>query len=939
MRKWLLILFAVVLVGTAAVPPPAGNIFRRRQLPSQYVDQVTNFFSQHRWAKGKEVLDKGLELYPNDANLQYLAGRYWWNGKNYDRARYHLVKACQINYHFMDAKSLLVNVEEITGNYSSAICYVNELLEVNPYWKGLWLRKVDLYKKMGNFEEANTLLKRLSQIYPNDASVNSDYFDVLETTYQQALVSGDLSTAEDALSEIVRITPNDADYQLAYANILIRKGKREQALDNLIAALDANPGNVPMIKKATDILMETGQNMGALALVRTHMAQHRSSQELQVLYQTLLAESARMENEADPYQLFSRVYGQSGSSESLDYLLTQSVRRGYNEDALFYIAEQRKQKGPSPHLVMLEYEVCRRMGRQEQAIQALDEGAAMFPDSYDINLAYSRLKLSEASDNMTAGQYARAIPLLEFVRERCEEDELRQLAIRRLSVCYRETNQPQLAEQTLRERLRFDPEYAVTVEYAELRKKQGHTPEALDALAASFHESQDSLSRRKLASAYVEMAYPYIRDKMQGGSFEGVLEVCNQVLVMEPDDYWALRYAINASRHPLPYVERGIAAYPEDISFPIKKAQLLAQSGHFLPALDVLRPLMDRYPEDDDLNKTFASIADDYAMVKYKERDYDTAAAYLDTALMLRPLDSPIRYNRGLVYERQKQYDSAYVYQRTYQPSLLEQKEFKAHMDALQARTRHQTVDAGFDVYRFADNTHLVGIASLGYTRSTFRSEFQARINYTGRDPEWDEVEQLYTAVGGRGMQFQLGYTRHFGADWSLMGSGAYATAYFPYWSANVQLTRHLPWDWDVDAGLQYRLLQDKENMYALSLGATHSWEQLYAGGKFMTGTVHNRWFFNGSGRLRYYPIDGGRSYVEVQAGAGTAPEIDFINFYYKSSVYNHLNSFVAIAGQWSVLYNLAFQFSGSWNTLYDQRTSVSYRNMFFVHASLLLSF
>ena len=156
------------------------------------------------------------------------------------------MKACQINYHYIDAKTLLVNVEEITGNYSSAVCYVNELLEVNPYWKGLWLRKVDLYKKMGNFEEANTLLRRLAQIYPNDASINSDYFDVLETTYQQALEGGDSQAAEDALKEIVRITPTDSDYQLAYANILIRRGKLNDALENLTAAIGANPGNVPL---------------------------------------------------------------------------------------------------------------------------------------------------------------------------------------------------------------------------------------------------------------------------------------------------------------------------------------------------------------------------------------------------------------------------------------------------------------------------------------------------------------------------------------------------------------------------------------------------------------------------------------------------------------------------------------------------------------------
>ena len=323
MRKWLLLIWMLLAVSAGMQAQNKKNaIIPQRDKPGEYAEKVSNFFSQHRWAKGKELLDEAMEYYPDEAGLHYLAGRYWWNGKDYDKARYHLVKACQINYHYTDAKTLLVNLEEITGNYSSAICYVNELLEVNPYWKGLWLRKVDLYKKMGNFEEANTLLKRLAQIYPNDASINSDFFEVLETTYQQARQSGDQAAAEDALREIVRMTPTDEDYQLAYANILIHRGKMNDALDNLTAAINAAPGNVPLIKKATDILMETGRNTYALTMVRSQLALNRSA-ELEQLYQTLLAESARMENEADVYHLYPRTYATEKSLESLQYLLNQ----------------------------------------------------------------------------------------------------------------------------------------------------------------------------------------------------------------------------------------------------------------------------------------------------------------------------------------------------------------------------------------------------------------------------------------------------------------------------------------------------------------------------------------------------------------------------------------------------------------------------------------
>lgn len=95
-----------------------------------------------------------------------------------------MIKAIEDNYNNVNAKQLLVDVEENTQNYSSAICYVNELLEVNPYWRGLWRRKIDLYRKQGNDVEADRLLKRINQIYPNDTILRKDYIYSMELGYQ-----------------------------------------------------------------------------------------------------------------------------------------------------------------------------------------------------------------------------------------------------------------------------------------------------------------------------------------------------------------------------------------------------------------------------------------------------------------------------------------------------------------------------------------------------------------------------------------------------------------------------------------------------------------------------------------------------------------------------------------------------------------------------------
>ena len=68
----------------------------------------------------------------------------------------------------------MVDVEDDSKHYSSAICYINELLEFQPYDRDLWRRKISLYRKLHNNVEADAALERLARIYPNDSLVRND---------------------------------------------------------------------------------------------------------------------------------------------------------------------------------------------------------------------------------------------------------------------------------------------------------------------------------------------------------------------------------------------------------------------------------------------------------------------------------------------------------------------------------------------------------------------------------------------------------------------------------------------------------------------------------------------------------------------------------------------------------------------------------------------
>lgn len=211
MRKkgYLLTIFVlfIFIVGAFAL-----GAFNRKEIrtPDYYEVNTRSMFKNNQWEEGKRMLDEGMQYYSDASGLNELMGRYYYQYKrDYDKARYYLVRAVRENPENVTAKQMLVNVEEESGNYSSAICYVNELLEINPYWQGLWRKKIGLYRKQNNHVEADRLLKRLHQIYPNDSVVTNEYAYNLEESYIKQRKEGKPESAISSLYELVKVMPEN----------------------------------------------------------------------------------------------------------------------------------------------------------------------------------------------------------------------------------------------------------------------------------------------------------------------------------------------------------------------------------------------------------------------------------------------------------------------------------------------------------------------------------------------------------------------------------------------------------------------------------------------------------------------------------------------------------------------------------------------------------
>lgn len=954
--------------------------------PDYYASAVRAMFKRGQWEQGKRLLDEGLRHYAETNDLNELNGRYYYHRKDYGRARYYLVVAVRDNPQNVEAKQLLVSVEEATGNYSSAICYVNELLEVNPYWKGLWRKKIGLFRLQGNHVEADRLLKRLHQIYPNDSAVAREYAGSIEERYLRQRGEGDLDAAAASLRELAEARPADVGSCVALANLLIRQGNTDEALSVVGRSLAQVPGSVTLAVKKASILAAQGRYQEAMAFIRQRM-RHSRSAALAKCYGGLLAEAAEAARMSDPYVLYGKLYAERGSAEALDYLVGTAVTRGYDEDALYYLAEAKRRRGELPSLLYKEYTVYKRMGNTAKAGSILESLADMAPDDAGLADELAMLRLGQARRLMADGQHSEALPYLAEASARARDPEIAASALSATYACHCATGRygdALAALEAMRRAGAGGPEYCVRK--ADIYNRDGRTPEALCLLDSALRaDTADIAARAELAAAYEETAVPYIKRLIEDGATLRAFTESSRLLAVCPSSVEGLLYATGTAgalgrREAYDrYVAQARSFYPDRPDFIVKQAAGYSRDGLYGRALDLLRPWLDEYPGNKGMVGAYAEGSEKLAYSLVKAHDPDSAIAVADSALRFAPGNVGLMVAKGVAFEARHDYDSAYACQRKYTPGALEAPSFARHLAGLRSRSYRNEVGVEYLRGRYAEADVITSVATASYTRRERADTYTARLNYAGRDGDAAGADTDHQVPGGVGLQAQASWEHRFSARWSGEATAGVASRYFPRAMAGLKAERHFAGGVSADVHAGYRRIstytkayrwhypdapggeggwvfdgwdESRRHLFTLGAGVLKAWERVTLGGKADAHANGGKLYFNASAQLKYFPLADGRTSIVVSGSAGTAPEANVIDNAMPGS-FDRLNTAVGLGGIYMLNSHLSVGLEGTWHTYYSQlnrRVGLSadsysetldttYRNLYNIHLQLYVHF
>ena len=979
-RRFVGVLLLLLLVSAGG----ECRAFGTPKTDEEYRQSVRELFAAGKWSDGMVILEEGLKRYPESSELNELAGSYYYNLKNYDNARYYLVRAVKNAPDNVTAKSLLINVEEQTGNYSSAICYVNELLEVTPYWPGLWKRKIGLYRLQGDDAEADRLLKRLYDIYPNDTAVRRDYVSRLEENYLRQRKAGQKQEAIDNLQKLLEMSPRTEVYYLDLANLLLQLGDPEAALRVVARGVETTLCAGSLITKQAEILAARQRYAEALAFLEMKM-DSCSDPSLRRLHTSLLNEYGAAQRNADPYRIYGKLYEMDRDKATLDYLLNEAMASGREEDVRKYLAEARASYGPTSEYLYKEYTFYKRMG-SPRATQLLDSLYRIDPQNEEIVEDLCAVRYAQGDAYLSDEAYREAAQRFDFVASVSPDPELRLAALRKSYSANLLMKRYGQAAQRLDELKKYIEPDEFTVRRTEVMGLRGDTVAALRTLYEYLQLSNEVADRDYVAGAYEELAVPYVKGLIEVGNREGACREAARLVQVAPRSEAGLRYAVTAfseagrMAEADDYIRRGLETFPGNTYFVEKQAASLYAAGRYAEAIDRLRPAVDSLPGNRGLVAALSASSDALAEAQLKSMEYDSAMQTVERALGYDARNRALLYAKGRVYEKRGEYDSAYLYQSRYQPEASEARTFRRHLMGLQQRSMNNELSMGLMLGQYVNGKAYAPVVDLSYSYIGRRDRYFIAPAYTARE-RVNDTELGIDVPGGQAVQLVAGWERRFSKRWSSLVSLGWSNAYFPALSANLAVTYAFDREWTLGLNLAYRSLNNeridyqwiettdpatgtvagqwqpsgyavyKENLMSVGLLATKYYETLVLALRGYLFLRNSNFYFNGSAQLKYFPLGDRTTFVSAMVGVGTAPELDVIDYAMPGS-FAKLNVMAGVGAGYLVGKNMLVGLSVTYHTLYTQngnrvggiddytyKITTGYKNMFNIYPYIAFYF
>lgn len=912
---------------------------------SQELPIGTNYFEAAKEAdkngdfrKSADLCLKGLKRMPINNDLKQQLGKSYMQLNKLDSARYFLTKVAQSDYKNVTSRYYLVNVEYQSKRYTSAICYINELLEKTPYLKGLWLKKISIYKEMGNYTEVKRSIKRLIQIFPNDSLVKSNYNYIMTQEGLKNAKAGNSSDAKKSYLNILKNTPDSKDTYISLINIETTEGKLESALVYAEKGLKHHPNDLDLIKKKLGLLESLDRYDVAIGYLKS-----KKDDVPKVFYSDteryLTSQAARFYENTDPYVLHQKSYSLDRNYYSYRYLLNKSVDLGHYNQSLRLIDDGLKRNPNDKDLLVKQMFVYKQqddISKYRNSVYLLKQ---KFPNDYDINQEYASILYAEAKEYASQKQYQAAIDnyiiLLNY-------PDYAQAANNNIFAMYTLQNNRTEAFHQIDMMIEKDPKNVSNLvkkaEYLKDLKEFDSALNIVDSLIVEYSE------QKKYKQQYVYYSSLYMKHLIENQLYYQAVPIANKSLEIDNTNQLTYRYAINASSamkwydKMLIYADSAVYHHPDNLDFKLNRISAYSNLRDHQKATELLEEIEEQYSKDLRVKgvlaqerfklATLAEEGDDYEVanthynsvlladptnipayqrlvnLSIKQKFYENALIYIDRALEIDPNAERdfFIYKKGIVYEMMGDYSKAYEYQKLSLKA--DESELKDHVDYLLNKPLKNLIGINYLRATSGEENYVSGVAGLFYKRILEKNNYGLNVNYATR------------SGGDIGLQLKAEWAHIFSKTFYAQIDASYGNIYFPKFKVFGSAYKYLKHDWEAGLGVGITRIPTGKDFFnlqgSLSKDLGDFWVNTRVNILSNNGTIYNNLF----AQARYNINDNG-DYVVAMASTGNAPQEDITTSFQVNPFLTYVNSMVGAGYKWNHKHKYTYGIQGNWYSFY----------------------
>ncbi|MCL2334100.1 MAG: tetratricopeptide repeat protein [Candidatus Methanoplasma sp.] len=153
------------------------------------------------------------------------------------------------------------SVLEKKNDLSGAVDALNRVIELRPADIYALVKKGMIFAEMGRYEEAMYFMNMAAITEP-------DNIDVFRIQCDIATAFNDFDKAEEAAMRMTELDPNNDEGIIAAARILIARGKGDEAVKMIDAALQRDQNSIPILIAKKEHLISTGDNKAVIAVCK-----------------------------------------------------------------------------------------------------------------------------------------------------------------------------------------------------------------------------------------------------------------------------------------------------------------------------------------------------------------------------------------------------------------------------------------------------------------------------------------------------------------------------------------------------------------------------------------------------------------------------------------------------------------------------------------------